>query len=98
MGKPMDYGSTAPAYAAHRWALPWKLQPLLDAITCLSDDSAVLEVGCGTGDYLRALYDAAPHHHYHGFDISPEMLTQAHSRCPWASLAVANADVCFGRR
>ena len=95
MGTPMDYGVVAPTNADHRWALPWKLQPLLDAVGQLVDHSGILEVGCGTGDYLHALHDRAPHHRYRGFDISPDMLAQARSRCPWAALAIGNADVSF---
>jgi SAM-dependent methyltransferase len=95
MGKPMNYGVTANTYASHRWALPWKLQPLIDVTARLDDRAVVLDVGCGTGDYLHALHEQAPRPQYSGFDISPEMLAHARSRCPWARLDVADADARF---
>ena len=32
MGIPMDYGSYAPTYAKARWAMPWIVGPLLEAV------------------------------------------------------------------
>jgi len=84
MGKPMNYGKAAPSYAVHRWALPWKLGPLIAAAGTMPDGAILFEVGCGTGDYLAALHEAHPRYHYRGFDISPDMLSVARSRCPWA--------------
>lgn len=95
MGRPMSYGPTAPHYARHRWAVPWKLEPLLRAVRSLGDVADILDVGCGTGDYLGALHRAQPQHRYHGFDISPEMLFIARSRCPWATLRTADAELGF---
>lgn len=95
MGEPMNYGPAAPSYAIQRWAVPWKLEPLVRAAVSLVSDSAILEVGCGTGDYLEALHRDKPRPRYHGLDISPEMLSVARARCPWAVLAVANADTGF---
>lgn len=92
MGKPMNYAGVAATYANQRWALHWKLQPLLDAVDHVSSPSVIVDIGCGTGDYLLALYQRHPKHRYWGLDISPEMLKQARSRCPWATLEVANAD------
>jgi len=95
MGKPMDYGSAAPYYAIHRWALPWKLDPLVAAAGARPEGAVILEIGCGTGDYLAALHEVHPKHRYHGFDISPEMLLVARARCPWAELQLANAEAGF---
>ena len=95
MGEPMNYGQAAASYAGHRWALPWKLEPLLMAARALGDGASVLDVGCGTGDYLVALHAAEPRHQYYGFDLSPEMVSLARSRCPWAVLEVADAEITF---
>ncbi len=95
MGKPMNYGQAATSYARHRWAVPWKLEPLLKLARSLVEGATILDAGCGTGDYLVALHDAQPLHRYHGFDISPEMLSVARSRCPWAILEIADAELGF---
>ena len=95
MGRPMNYDTAAASYAAHRWALPWKLQPLLDAVT-RAPARDVLEVGVGTGDYLVALHDRVAAARYAGFDRSPAMIAHARARCPWAaSLELADADHAF---
>ncbi len=89
----MNYASAASTYASHRWALPWKLEPLLCLVAGLGACSEVAEAGCGTGDYLQALHEQFPAHHYQGFDISPEMLAEARARCPWAAtLQLADAN------
>jgi hypothetical protein len=72
MGKPMDYSSAAGTYANHRWALPWKLAPLCAALAVLREPCEVLEVGCGTGDYLRALHERFPAARCRGFDRNLE--------------------------
>jgi SAM-dependent methyltransferase len=92
VGRPMDYASVAATYAKRRWPLSWKLTPLLDAISHLEGSSEVVDVGCGTGDYLLALHEKYPRHRYRGVDISPEMLGRARDRCPWARLDIGNAD------
>lgn len=95
MGKPMNYGRVATSYGSHRWALSWKLDPLLSVVRSLNDGAAILDAGCGTGDYLVALHNECSMRRYRGFDVSPEMLSVAGSRCPWANLQVADADLGF---
>lgn len=95
MDKSMDYGPVASRYATYRWAVPWKLEPLLGAAARLPDGAAILDVGCGTGDYLLALHEKLPAHRYLGMDLSPEMLEHARSRCPRATLDAADAEVRF---
>jgi SAM-dependent methyltransferase len=92
MGKPMDYSNIAGTYAARRWALPWKVHALVDAACRLESGSNIVDVGCGTGDYLLALFQRRPMHNYSGCDLSPKMLAQARARCPQAKLEMANAD------
>jgi len=91
----MDYSSAAGTYANHRWALPWKLAPLCAALAVLREPCEVLEVGCGTGDYLRALHERFPAARCRGFDRSGEMLAAARARCPWAALELGDADRAF---
>ncbi len=50
----MDYDPLAPAYARHRTIHPGVLAGLLDVVT-LGPGSKVLEVGCGTGQYISAV-------------------------------------------
>ena len=94
-GKPTDYDVAAPSYSRHRWAVSWKLDPLLDAVGRNAPGSVVLDAGCGTGDYLHALHERHPEMRYCGFDASVEMLGVARSRCPWAVLEIADADAGF---
>ena len=96
MGKPMSYASAAGTYASHRWALAWKLEPLLTVAAGLGAQAEIAEAGCGTGDYVLALHDRFPGHRYRGFDVSPEMLARAREQCPWAvSLDLADANEAF---
>ena len=50
----IDYNKTAAEYAQHRQVHPRVLQSLLE-ISGVSSASKVLEVGCGTGNYILAV-------------------------------------------
>ena len=52
---PMDYDAYAPTYSWARKAVPWVLEPLLRSCSTLSTGASVLEIGCGTGNYISAL-------------------------------------------
>jgi SAM-dependent methyltransferase len=54
----VDYGQVASGYARHRRAHPKVLRNLIETAN-LSADSKVLEVGCGTGNYVAAVEAAA---------------------------------------
>ena len=75
-----DYDEYAPTYAWARWAVPWVLQPLAQLAGVLPAGAAVLEIGCGTGNYICALLESRRKLAYFGFDISEPMLHQARSR------------------
>src|SRR5256885_16492328 len=86
---PTDYDEFAPTYAWTRSAVPWVVAPLAQLLTALAPRTVVLDVGCGTGNYLRALAEWRPDLPHAGFDISkpiaPEAATSAstrHSRPP----------------
>jgi SAM-dependent methyltransferase len=93
----MDYGSYASTYATARWAMPWIVRPLLERVERAADGARILEIGCGTGNYLEALRDAAPERRYTGLDRSFEMLVQA-TRRGRGGYASADADRCLPLR
>lgn len=95
MGLPMDYGAYAPTYATARWAVPWVLAPLADRARRTSSGARILEIGCGTGNYLEALAGAVPDRRWIGLDRSREMLAQACARGGWGTYAVGDADRAF---
>ncbi len=69
-----DYDRMASEYAQHRHVNPAVLQKL--ANSGLDSDSKVLEVGCGTGNYLAGL-EAAVSCQCWGIDPSRQMLAKA---------------------
>jgi ubiquinone/menaquinone biosynthesis C-methylase UbiE len=75
---PIDYDALAADYARHRRLHPGVLRRLIEG-GGVGHDSRVLDVGCGTGNYLLALREptgcAAT-----GLDPSVEMLTAARRR------------------
>ncbi len=92
MGIPMDYGSYAATYATARWAMPWIVDPLLALVRRAPRHARIVEIGCGTGNYLEALRDLVPPRGYVGLDRSIEMLAQAVRRGGEVRYAVADAD------
>ena len=71
-----DYSVLAGQYAAHR-----RIHPRVVALLAsgLRPESRVLEIGCGTGNYLAALHDSIGCECV-GLDPSPEMLSQLRMR------------------
>ena len=77
----MNYNDFASVYAETRQALPWVLSSLASAISSLPNESTIVEIGCGTGDYIIALSEKCRgNHEFFGFDLSPEMLKIARER------------------
>jgi SAM-dependent methyltransferase len=74
--KAVDYDALAASYARYRQVHPGVLQELCRAVT---HESQVLEVGCGTGNYILALQSLADCACW-GIDASEEMLVQARAR------------------
>jgi SAM-dependent methyltransferase len=77
---PVDYDAYAPTYAWARRAVPWVLQPLVRLAAVLPAKASVLEIGCGTGNYISALSDTRGDLAYCAFDLSEAMLSEARSR------------------
>lgn len=82
------YDELAAAYAQHRCVHPEVLRFLLAAV---GPASRVLEVGCGTGNYLVAIRQRVGCHCY-GTDPSAEMLRQAKARCKDVQLSQGIAE------
>lgn len=77
MESKIDYNQIATTYAQTRNAVPWVVDVLKKHIAGLPNGSVIIELGCGTGNHIRALAEALPQHYYAGFDQSIEMLKQA---------------------
>jgi len=71
----LDYNALATEYAQHRQIHPLVLQRLL-ATPGLDAKSHILEVGCGTGNYIRTIAQALGCACW-GIDPSEQMLAQA---------------------
>ena len=73
MSRRMDYDEMAFEYASHRAAVP----PVLDALVMdpgIHERSRVLEVGCGTGNYIIGMHDRTGATCW-GLDPSEKMLS-----------------------
>ena len=73
-GHPINYNDFAKSYGQTRWAVPWITEPLAREVNALPRGSLVIEIGCGTGNYIIALSEAVPDRQYKGFDLSEEKL------------------------
>lgn len=78
MSQPIDYDRLAADYARHRGLHPGVLMQLLKHGR-LTEASQVLEVGCGTGNYIIALAEATGCTAW-GLDPSLSMLARARAR------------------
>jgi ubiquinone/menaquinone biosynthesis C-methylase UbiE len=74
----IDYDKMASEYARHRQVHPEVLKNLLST-SGVGGASRVLEVGCGTGNYIAAL-EAQAHCSCWGLDPSEQMLSRAKER------------------
>jgi SAM-dependent methyltransferase len=84
----VDYDRLAREYARHRRVHPAVLRALCETI---SPPSNVLEVGCGTGNYITAIAALAGCACW-GIDPSAEMLAQARARNPRLDLRIGQAE------
>lgn len=75
---PLDYDTLAAAYARNRSVHPGVLSALVETGR-VTDASHILEVGCGTGNYLIVLHETTGCRGA-GIDPSAEMLAVARSR------------------
>ncbi len=84
------YQTIAPDYARHRRIHPGVLEGLVSRAG-LGPASSVLEIGCGTGNYLAALDEATACQCW-GIDPSEAMLAEARKSCPEAEFSCAAAE------
>ena len=84
----MEYDCLAKEYASHRRAHPEVLKHL---ISLCSSDSRVLEVGCGSANYISAICRAVGCRCY-GIDPSREMLRIAREAAPGVELSLGKAE------
>jgi SAM-dependent methyltransferase len=77
MPQTINYDEIAGVYARTRAAAPWIVATVARYVAALPAASVIIELGCGTGNHVRALAERYPHHHYAGFDQSAAMLHQA---------------------
>jgi len=90
----IDYDQAAAAYARNRRLHPEVLRRLL-AGARLDAASAVLEVGCGTGNYLLAVAGLSGAAGW-GIDPSEEMLTRAGERLASESFSAFDPPAALG--
>ncbi|TRO54828.1 methyltransferase domain-containing protein [Candidatus Bathyarchaeota archaeon] len=76
----VNYDELAQDYQRHRQVHPEVLKQLI-ATSEVRRDSTVLEVGCGTGNYIHAFHSATDAKSW-GVDASEQMLTQAKHQSP----------------
>lgn len=86
----IDYNRIAAEYARHRQIHPGVFRNIAEE-AMLGCDSAVLDVGCGTGNYLLALEKETGCKGY-GIDPSEEMLLRARARSSTLDLRVGSAQ------
>ncbi len=85
----VNYDGLAREYARHRGTLPAVTEALIEGGS-LTRDSRVLELGCGTGNYIRALKDTVGCACW-GIDRSQDMLGQARARAGDVVFALGDA-------
>jgi ubiquinone/menaquinone biosynthesis C-methylase UbiE len=86
----VEYGSIAPAYAEHREIHPNVLRSLIRG-GVVEAHRNVVEVGCGTGNYMLALVEATDCHGW-GVDPDDEMLRIARQRGRRVGFSQGSAD------
>jgi SAM-dependent methyltransferase len=86
----INYDGIAMEYAQHRRVHPEVLKGLLST-SAIGGASKVLEVGCGTGNYIIAL-EAHAHSSCWGIDPSAEMLSRARERSGRISFQSGKAE------
>ncbi|MBN1268407.1 MAG: methyltransferase domain-containing protein [Kiritimatiellae bacterium] len=95
MSQALNYDDFAHQYASTRWALPWITAVLARQVGLLPPHATLVEIGCGTGNYIIALSEMFPACACKAFDLSPEMLKVASSRSTRVQFVPGDADAQF---
>ena len=85
----VNYDGLAREYAQHRGTLPAVMETLIEGGS-LTRDSRVLELGCGTGNYIGTLEETVGCASW-GVDRSEEMLAHARARAGDVELVLGDA-------
>lgn len=91
----MDYNDYAAKYRINRFAVNWILEPLIEEIKKLAVGSNILEIGCGTGNYVIACSEKFPNFNYVGFDLSDKMIDEAIKRNSSVKFTIGNCESEF---
>ena len=83
----INYDKTSKIYDSSRYAIPEKVAKLVYCLG-LSVDSVVLDLGCGTGNFVEALSPLVKT--IIGIDLSRGMLMKAREKLPEVPLVCAN--------
>jgi ubiquinone/menaquinone biosynthesis C-methylase UbiE len=86
----IDYNQLAGEYARHRQVHPGVLKGLLDG-GALESAARVLEVGCGTGNYIRAISNYSGCAAW-GIDPSEQMLAHARAHSSAVAFQLGRAE------
>lgn len=73
----INYNSIAGNFDKVRWAWPWILESLDEEVHAMTVGSRVIELGCGTGNYIYQLASKHSKMDYYAIDNSDEMLKRA---------------------
>jgi len=95
MGLPQNYDSYAKHYALTRSAVHWVIDALLKDVKKLRKGDNVVEIGCGTGNYIIKLFEHFEDYSFSGFDVLVKMLEVARSRCGGIKFIHADAESNF---
>lgn len=93
MREAINYDLIAPVYAQTRAAAPHVVAVLQRQVAQLPVGATVVELGCGTGNHIRALATSLPDYHYQGFDQSAEMLKVAAAAAPTVTFHQGDAQL-----
>lgn len=88
---PTDYDEYAPTYAWARFPVRWVLESLASLVAS-KPSQRILEIGCGTANYARALAEAHPGGTFLGLDLSVPMLREARAAGSPVALVCGDAS------
>ena len=89
----VNYDSISENYSIHRNASPTVVNHILEKVKN-KNIKKILEIGCGTADYLYALTQQLNSDSY-GFDNSENMINEANSKNPGLNLSINDLDSVF---
>ncbi|MBN2219737.1 MAG: class I SAM-dependent methyltransferase [Kosmotogaceae bacterium] len=92
--KEFDFEKVAITYSKHRYPNEKLLEHIFNRVRYAD---RILEVGCGTADYLSILSELLYAHGF-GFDISPSMISEASKKNRRIELTTADANGPFPYR